>query len=97
MKKGFILKVLSILLVVVWMIVVFLLSNEVADDSSKTSGDAIRWILTLIDPDITKEVLEQRVELLQPVVRKLAHFTLYTIGGILINIMFRKPSESSPE
>ena len=88
MKRQNILKIISVCLVVMWMVLVFLLSHQVAGDSSKTSGAVIRRVITLFNSDISEELLEQRVEQLQFVVRKLAHFTLYTIGGILITIMF---------
>lgn len=94
MKKKNILRGVSIILVAVWMILVFVLSHQVSDDSSNTSGNTIRWIIKLLDRDITKEKLEIKVELLQPVVRKLAHFTLYMVGGVLIVIMFLQFKES---
>lgn len=70
------------------MTLVFLLSNEVADDSTETSGSIIRIIVTLLEPNISDDVLEYRVELFQPIIRKLAHFTLYLLGGMLIYNMF---------
>lgn len=88
MKKKLILRIICIILVVLWMVLVFMLSNEQADDSSETSGNVIRWIVTIFNPNITEENLKQSVEILQPIIRKLAHFTLYTIGGLLITIMF---------
>lgn len=87
MKKKLILRIICIILVVLWMVLVFMLSNEQADDSSETSGNVIRWIVTIFNPNITEENLEKTVEMLQPIIRKLAHFTLYTIGGMLITIM----------
>ena len=88
MKRQIVLKIISVCLVVMWMVIVFLLSNQVAEDSSKTSGAVIRTIITFFNSDMPKELLEQKVAELQFVIRKLAHFTLYTIGGILITIMF---------
>jgi hypothetical protein len=81
-------KIISIILVVLWMITVFYFSSEIGDDSSQTSGNTIRKIITFINKNMSEQKLEEIIELLQPFVRKLAHFTLYTIGGILIyNIM----------
>ena len=36
-------------LVIAWMIVIFSLSAQVADDSNRTSGRVIRWLLTHLD------------------------------------------------
>lgn len=77
-------KIISITLVILWMILVFWFSSQIGDDSQVTSGNTIRKIITFINNNIDKVKLEEIVELLQPIVRKLAHFTLYTLGGILI-------------
>lgn len=75
---------ISILLVILWMITIFWFSSQVGDDSSATSGNTIRKIVTFFYSNITTENLELIVEALQPFVRKLAHFTIYTIGGFLL-------------
>ena len=81
-------KIISIILVILWMILVFWFSSQIGDDSQVTSGNTIRKIITFINNNIDKVKLEEIVELLQPIVRKLAHFTLYTLGGIFIFNMF---------
>ena len=81
-------KIISIILVILWMIIVFWFSSQIGDDSQVTSGNAIRKIITFINNDIDKLKLEEIIETLQPFTRKLAHFTLYTLGGILIFNMF---------
>lgn len=81
-------KIISITLVILWMIIVFWFSSQVGDDSQVTSGNTIRKIITFINNDIDKLKLEEIIETLQPFTRKLAHFTLYTLGGILIFNMF---------
>ncbi len=74
----------SIILLILWMLIVFFLSAEVADVSDRTSGNTIRWLITLFNKNITKAKLEELVILLQPITRKLAHFILYVLGGMLI-------------
>ena len=77
-------KIVFAVLFVIWMITVFMFSNESSDESSGTSGNTIRAIINLI-PSIRQmeEVQkEQIIKELQPIARKLAHFTIYTIGGI---------------
>lgn len=82
-KKGHI-KILSIIFVIIWCIIVFCLSAEVADDSSKTSGNTIKLALRIINPKIDSITLDKMVLIMQPIVRKMAHFTLYAIGGVLL-------------
>jgi len=84
MTKKKLYKLISILLCILWMGIVFVLSHEPANDSSETSGNVIRWILKVFEPNEDEDVLIKHIEFLQPIVRKLAHFTLYMIGGILI-------------
>lgn len=84
MKKKEYIKIFSIILVVIWCVTVFCLSAEVADDSSNTSGNTIRLILKIINPKIDDITLNMMVTMLQPIVRKMAHFTLYAIGGIVL-------------
>lgn len=74
----------SLLLVIIWMCIIFIFSNQVGDSSSQTSGGLIRKIITMVNSNITNDKLDMIVEFLQPFTRKLAHFTIYTIGGILI-------------
>lgn len=83
-KNNKIYKIINILLVLIWCITVFSLSNEVADTSSNTSGNVIKFALKIINPKIDNAILDEMVQMLQPIVRKMAHFTLYAVGGILI-------------
>lgn len=73
------------------MATVFFLSNETSDESSGTSGKTIRAIINLIPSIRNMETTEKEeiVANLQPIARKLAHFTLYTIGGIILFLNFR--------
>lgn len=68
--------------------IVFWFSHQVSEDSSAVSGNTIRTILNLLPgienlPDIEKEEL---VEFLQPIARKLAHLSIYLLGGVLIAV-----------
>ena len=88
MKRKTVLRIISIIFVLAWMVVVFLLSHEAANESSETSSGFITAIIKLFNRNIEQQELDKIVLVVQPIVRKLAHFTLYTIGGMLINIMF---------
>lgn len=77
-------EIINIILVIIWMIIVFLFSSEIGLDSSNTSGETIKHVLTTLKKDWNPLELENTVESIQPYARKLAHFTLYTIGGFFI-------------
>ena len=77
-------KIIAVILVILWMILVFWFSGQVGDDSKVTSGNTIRKIVKIFATNIDQESLENVVEALQPFARKVAHFTLYTLGGIII-------------
>lgn len=69
--------------VIAWMIMVFLFSNQDATDSTNTSDIFVSTITKTFGI-----VEEEQIETIRFIVRKLAHFSLYTLGGILIYILF---------
>ena len=79
-------KVLFIILLLLWMGLIFYFSHQPSEVSSETSGGAIEFILKITN--ITDGMSEQeKIELIdsmQHIVRKLAHFTIYLIGGVII-------------
>lgn len=89
-NKEIIIKIMDIILVLIWMCVVFWFSSQVGDTSKSQSGNTIRKIITFFNKNITTENLEIIVETLQPFVRKLAHFSIYTLGGMLIYNLINK-------
>lgn len=72
-------KIVLIILLIIWMIIVFWFSNQKGETSGNTSGKFIKTILKIFVKDISKE----QVQKLQLPIRKLAHFTIYAIGGVL--------------
>lgn len=84
MKKT---SILFIILTIVWMIVIFCFSNQPSDDSKNTSLNTTKRIVNIIYGDkLSEHEKETKIEELDPVIRKLAHYTIYTIGGIIICI-----------
>lgn len=75
MKK--LLKYISIALVIIWMSIVFMLSSQTGKKSENTSNNFTKAIFK-------NDISDEQVRNLSYIVRKIAHFTLYTIGGILI-------------
>jgi len=76
------------ILIIVWMCTVFYLSSEEGDTSNNTSGKTIRTVVDTLPS--TKKLKEKEkskiVEDWQAPTRKLAHYSIYTVGGILIYI-----------
>ena len=74
-------KILTIILIVIWMITVFCLSNQKKEESSKLSGNVTEVVIKTLDIDVKTKEQEDNIE---NVIRKLTHYVLYTIGGVLI-------------
>ena len=79
-------RIICLVLIVTWMIIVFMFSRENGQESGNTSKNVTIKIVDIITSykEITENEKMEIVEKIHPVIRKLAHFTLYTIGGILI-------------
>ena len=79
MKKKFNKKrIILTILIIIWAILVFYLSNQAADDSSNTSFKFTA--LFFKDEKIIEEV--------EPYARKIAHFLEYCYGGFLFGFLF---------
>ncbi len=83
-NKRIVILTINIFLVIFWMLLVFLFSNQNSIDSSETSKSTIRLLLKTFSVDYVYNESSNLVESLQFITRKCAHFILYTIGGILI-------------
>lgn len=126
------LKVLFTILFILWIIAVFILSNQNAKESSNLSGNFIEKILQVKDEIISKKELsnntidkasvievdnidldnkekfvnpkekieedkinEKRIQKWQSLTRKIAHYVIYAVGGIIIYYMIIAYSENS--
>lgn len=78
MKKYNKKRILFAILVIVWMITIFCFSNEDGDTSQGTSDIITNAIININDG------LEKNREIISFCVRKLAHFSIYFVGGILL-------------
>ena len=65
---------------------IFQFSNENSTQSSQRSGQVIRKIINILPftKNLSEKTKTKIVEKAQPIVRKLAHFSIYTLVGILI-------------
>lgn len=79
-------KVISIILVLIWMVSLFSFSNQQGETSSSTSKKVSKIIVKIIDfkHEYNEETRRQIVSNIEPYIRKLAHFSLYALGGILL-------------
>ena len=79
-------QIISLILIIIWMITVFMFSNQNGDESQKTSNIVTKIIVRILNfnQDITEEQELKSIENLDFVIRKLAHYSIYLLGGILI-------------
>ena len=82
--KNYIVRPVFLIFAVIWMITVFKFSNQPADTSQNTSLNLTKRIVNVFFAGKSSIEKEQITDKLDPYIRKLAHFTLYAIGGILI-------------
>lgn len=78
-----IIKIISIILILIWMVTVFCFSSEQGHKSESTSRKVTEKVVEAISDKTAKEK-ENLIEKVDKVIRKMAHYTIYTIGGIVI-------------
>ena len=84
-------KVIKIILVLLWMVMIFLLSNEEAVKSSKKSDDLIiKSVELFTGKSLSDQEKEKVLKYLVFPVRKCAHLSLYLILGILVISLLRE-------
>ena len=84
-------KVIKIILVLFWMVMIFLLSNEEAVKSSKKSdGLIIKSVELFTGKSLSDQEKEKVLKYLVFPVRKCAHLSLYLILGILVISLLRE-------
>ena len=88
MDKVLIKRIIFTSLTVLWMIMIFMFSNQSADASTGSSKSftkkTIITIYKLFDKDASEERLNEIVDMLDPPVRKFGHFTEFLVLGILV-------------
>lgn len=83
LKKKTIIQIIDIVFILIWMATVFWFSNQNGEKSSGTSRTITETVVQpILGEDESKN--EQIIRDTEKVIRKLAHYTIYTIGGILI-------------
>lgn len=78
--------VISWSLMILWMILIFVLSAQSADDSSSTSGNILTILLKVMYPGFKDMDADSQfiiLEQYQGLIRKSAHFCIYGILGVI--------------
>lgn len=85
-------KIISTCLLIIWMIIIFIFSNQNAvkseTTSDKVSTEIINTVITVTKQEITEKEKKNLIEDYRFLIRKTAHFTLYVVLGILAYITF---------
>ncbi|MEG0873103.1 MAG: VanZ family protein [Clostridia bacterium] len=81
-------KIIILVILFAWMITIFCFSNQASTVSKKNSGRVIQNIIDVIPKtkNLDKKQKDKIVEKMQPIVRKSAHFFIYTMGGAILII-----------
>lgn len=84
-------KVVISILFIVWLLVIFLFSNQNGVSSKQLSRQVLDKIISIssyvTNQPISPEKKEQIIKKYHPIIRKIAHFTIYFILGILIYLV----------
>ena len=78
-------KIVSVLMLFIWMILIFYMSSQTATESSATSGGFSRILFKIIYPKFESFDAAAQKEIIEDfsfLIRKSAHFILYTVLGI---------------
>lgn len=84
-------RIITAVMLVIWMVFISSLSAQNAEKSSKTSGNLIVSVVKAVNPkfkELTPEEQQETVSRFQFTVRKAAHFTAYGILGALAFLTF---------
>ncbi|MCI8999424.1 MAG: VanZ family protein [Clostridia bacterium] len=79
-------KIVSIIAVLIWMSIIFGFSNQQGEGSGNTSKKISKAIVQIIDMQYrySEQEKDKLIEIVEPILRKVAHLTIYAIGGIVI-------------
>ena len=85
-------KIILGLLIIVWMATIFIFSSQGSKKSKGTSTNAIEFIVDKFydTSNMTEKEKAEKIENLQRPIRKLAHFSIYTIGGAITMVFVNR-------
>ena len=76
-------KIIKYILLVLWMSLIFWFSNQSGVDSSETSGSIVMMIVSFLEKISGLTINDSVISIMCFLIRKLAHFTLYFILGLI--------------
>lgn len=79
-------KKINLILIIIWMITVFSFSNQTSTQSSGLSGKLTTKIVNIlhITEGCTEEDEKIVISNVEHIIRKMAHYSIYALGGFLI-------------
>lgn len=93
-------RVIYTILLIIWMLVIFLFSNQTASKSQsasdKVASDIVDVVEVVTKNDIKESKKESIIENTRFIVRKTAHFTLYFILGIIVYLLLTSYNVKKP-
>ena len=86
MAKEKLKRIIYLVLVFLWMLTVFMFSSQKGEESQSTSSKVTEIIIEIFthNQNITESEKLELIENTDYYIRKLAHYSIYTLGGILI-------------
>lgn len=81
--------IIKYILLILWMIVIFWFSNQKGTNSSNMSSVIVTKIVSIIE-SITDLKLEQSISVITLIIRKIAHFSIYFVLGILWMLLLKE-------
>lgn len=79
-----IIRTIIILLLLGTLTVIFNFSNQDAEKSSSVSREFSKTVVNIVNKKDSKQIKEQKIKKTEPVIRKLAHFSIYMVVGFLM-------------
>ena len=93
-------RVIYTILLIIWMLVIFLFSNQTASKSQsasdKVASDIVDVVEVVTKNDIKESKKESIIENTRFIVRKTAHFTLYFNLGIIVYLLLTSYNVKRP-
>lgn len=74
--------IIKIILIIIWMMIVYMFSAQEGTNSSNTSQSFTMFIIQIFTRGAELET--STLEMIEALIRKLAHYSIYAIGGLLI-------------
>ena len=79
-----IIRIILLILLLATFYLIFGFSNQNSEQSSGISRNVSKFIINIINKNESKEIKENKIKTIEPIIRKIAHYTIYTIVGLLL-------------